>query len=306
MPLVARYVAFSGSKQRSATSGTPSDPEPGATFEMLEQLEIQISRREVGRTDRTQRLAPVTARSWSQLSCREISSARASRPYSDQVIHAASRPNGRISGRPCRGPRSARSHGDDRLRLSRWITRREALDKLDRARQDRKQGLPVGGDERQTVAHYLKRWLADAAQPTVRPRTYATYESYTGVHLIPALGRVPLQRLGPADVQRMLNAKLAAGLAPRTVHHLRAILRRALNQAVRWGTIPRNAAALVDAPRVPRYEVPVMGPEDARRFLETVRGDRLEALFTVALAVGLRQGRPSGSAGRTWTSTLRP
>jgi integrase len=173
-------------------------------------------------------------------------------------------------------------------------TRREALEKLDRARADLRLGLPVGGDERQTVGQFLQHWLVDAAKPAVRPRTYVTYESYVRVHLVPAIGRVALQRLTPADVQRMLNAKLAAGLSPRTVHHLRAILRRALNQAVRWGIIPRNPAALVDPPRVPRYEVAVIGPDDARRFLDAVRGDRLEALFTVALAIGLRQGEALG------------
>ena len=41
-------------------------------------------------------------------------------------------------------------------------------------------------------------------------------------------------------VQTLLNAKLRSGLAPRTVHHLRAILRRALNQAHRWGLVPRT------------------------------------------------------------------
>ena len=173
-------------------------------------------------------------------------------------------------------------------------TRREVQVQLDKARRDLQEGLPVGGDARVTVGRFLVRWLTDVARPTVRPRTYQTYESYVRVHLAPAIGRIPLQRLGPADVQRLLNAKLAAGLSPQTVHHLRAVLRRALNQAVRWGILARNPAILVDGPRVPRYEVPAMDPADARRLLEAVRGDRLEALYTVALSIGLRQGEVLG------------
>ena len=134
----------------------------------------------------------------------------------------------------------------------------------------------------------------DAARPSIRPRTYITYESYIRIHLNPAIGHIRLQRLGPADVQRLLNAKLAAGLSPRTVHHIRAVLRSALNQAVRWSLLARNPAALVDAPRVPQSETQVMGPGDARSFLLAVRGDRLEALFTLALAMGLRQGEALG------------
>jgi integrase len=173
-------------------------------------------------------------------------------------------------------------------------TRREALDKLDRARHDRKLGLGFSGNERQTVAQFLDRWLIDAARPSVRPRTYATYESYVRVHLIPAIGSVPLQKLGPADVQRLLNAKLDAGLAPRTVLHIRAVLRHALNQAVRWGILLRNAASLVDCPRVPAYEVRAMSPEEARLLLKAVHGDRLESAYVLALGVGLRQGELLG------------
>src|SRR5260370_21260464 len=65
-------------------------------------------------------------------------------------------------------------------------------------------------------------------------------------------------------------------------------LRTALNQAVRWGLVSRNAAALVDGPRVQRYEIAPFTPVEARRFLSAVRGHRLEALYTVSLAIGLR------------------
>jgi integrase len=64
----------------------------------------------------------------------------------------------------------------------------------------------------------------------------------------------------------------------------------ALNEAVRWGLIARNAAALVDGPRVERFPIKPFTPEEARRLLEAVKGDRLEALYSVALTMGLRQG----------------
>lgn len=173
-------------------------------------------------------------------------------------------------------------------------TRREVQEQLTRALRDVQEGLPVATDERQTVEDYLRRWLVGAVRPSVRPRTYTTYEMYARIHLIPELGRIPLVKLTPQHVQSLLNAKLTGGLAPRSVHHLRAILRRALNQALRWGLVPRNVASLVDPPRVPRYEVRPMTPEQARDFLDAVRGDRLEALYTVALALGLRQGEALG------------
>ncbi len=41
-------------------------------------------------------------------------------------------------------------------------------------------------------------------------------------------------------------------LAPRTRHHLRAVLRPALNRAIKDGLILRNAAALTDPIEVPK------------------------------------------------------
>ncbi len=72
------------------------------------------------------------------------------------------------------------------------------------------------------------------------------------------------------------------------------MLRRALGQALRWGLVQRNAAALTDPPRVCHPEVRPLTPAEARALLGAVRGDRLEALFTVALALGLRQGEALG------------
>lgn len=173
-------------------------------------------------------------------------------------------------------------------------TRREVQEKLTRALRELQQGLPIATDERQTVEEFLRRWLADAVRPSVRPKTYTTYEGYVRRNLVPELGRIPLAKLGPQHVQTMLNQALATGLSPRSVNHIRAVLRRALNQAVRWSIVPRNVATLVDVPRVPRFEIRFFTPDEARHFLEVARGDRLEALYTLALAVGLRQGEALG------------
>ncbi len=102
------------------------------------------------------------------------------------------------------------------------------------------------------------------------------------------------ERLGPQHVQALLNQKLQAGLAPKSVRYIRGTLRSALNQALRWGMVSRNAAALVDGPRVERYEIQPFSSDEARRFLAALKGDRLEALYSVALTMGLRQGEALG------------
>lgn len=148
-----------------------------------------------------------------------------------------------------------------------------------------------------TVGDFLDQWLAEVAKPRVREWTYSGYEVHIRLHLKPGLGRIALERLTPQQVQALLNQKLREGLKPKTVRYLRGTLRTALNEAVRWGLIARNAAAIVEGPRVERYPIKPFTSEEARRLLEAVRGDRLEALYSVALTMGLRQGE---ALGLTW------
>ena len=147
--------------------------------------------------------------------------------------------------------------------------------------------------------------MAEAAKYWQRPETIlllemrAEYERQRALTaqrgLSPAqMEQLQLAKLSPRDVQQLLNRKRASGLSPRTVQYLRAILRASLTQALKWGLVARNVATLVGLPKVARHEPEVFTPVEARAFLDIVKGDRLEALFTVALACGLRRGEALG------------
>jgi integrase len=172
-------------------------------------------------------------------------------------------------------------------------TQKEAREKLTAAQHTLQQALPIT-DDRQTVGRFLDRWLHEYAKAKIRPKTYASYEQLMRTHLLPGLGHISLSKLSPQHVQEFLNCKLASGLSPRTMQYLHAHLRSALNRAVKWGLVARNVATLADAPRVPRPEVQPLSPDQTRTLLEAIKGDRLEALYTVALAMGLRQGEALG------------
>jgi integrase len=145
-----------------------------------------------------------------------------------------------------------------------------------------------------TVGDLLDRWLEEAVALTVRPRTLASYRYIVRVHLAPGLGAIPLVELRVADVQTFLNAKAASSLAPRTVGYLRGVLRQALGYAERMDLIGRNVARLARPPRVPRRPVSPLTMDEARAFMAAVAGDRLEALYLVAVGCGLRQGELLG------------
>lgn len=133
-------------------------------------------------------------------------------------------------------------------------TRKEVADKLDLLLRAHREQRPIP-DQRQKLGPFLRRWLDDVARPTLRASTNDSYDGILRLHLIPGLGRIPLAKLAPAEVQAFLNTKLESGLSPRRVQYLHAVLRRALVTAERWGFVSRNVAKLVHPPRVPRHEI---------------------------------------------------
>lgn len=141
----------------------------------------------------------------------------------------------------------------------------------------------------ETLDTFFRRWL-EGAQATLRPRTWERYEQLVRVHLRPALGKVPLRRLQPQQLHALYQQLLARGLRPATVHQLHAVIHRGLAQAARWNLVARNVAELVDAPRVHRTEMEVLSADESRRLLAAAEGTRWEALLTLALTTGMRQG----------------
>jgi integrase len=172
-------------------------------------------------------------------------------------------------------------------------TREDAAEKLTKAMADRNGGFLYDAGK-QTVGEYLTRWLADSVQDTVRQRTYERYESIVRVHLVPTIGRIKLKALTPAHVRGLYRDRLDSGLAPRSVLHIHRTLYSGLKQAVSDGLLARNAAVSVKPPQPRREEIRPLSREQVRTFLETVSGDRLEALYVVAVTAGLRRGELQG------------
>jgi integrase len=168
-------------------------------------------------------------------------------------------------------------------------TKEDARRKLRKARGDADRGLVSDGGSVKFSA-YLKRWLNDSVRGSVKPITHECYAMLVNKHVIPAIGNVRLSNLTPAHLQGFHRSKLDAGLSPRTVQYLHVVLDRALKQALRWGLVPRNVAEAVDPPKVPKKDVTPLSPDQARVLLEAARGDRLEALYVLAVHTGMRQG----------------
>ena len=174
-------------------------------------------------------------------------------------------------------------------------TRDEVHDKLIEALGNRAQGLVFDAGSL-TVGEYLTRWLKDSVRGTVRVSTYEVHRHMIEPHIVPALGRLKLKDLNPTHVRGIYREKLDAGLSAATVRKMHSILRKALKQAVLDGLIPRNVCEAVKLPKVERKEITPLNREQAKTLLEAANsaGDRLEALYVLAIHTGMREGELLG------------
>ena len=167
----------------------------------------------------------------------------------------------------------------------------EANNKKFQALADQAKGILFSDPGRLTVGEYLQNWLTDSARYQVSEGTFERYERTCRNHLIPFFGHVKLRDLGAAHVRAFKARKIEEGLNPNTVGVMQGVLSTALNQAVDDGLIPSNPASRVKK-AVKREQAPMrsLSQEEASRPLGAAVGMRDEALLTLALRTGMRQG----------------
>src|ERR671916_171942 len=148
-----------------------------------------------------------------------------------------------------------------------------------------KRGNGEGGISRRKDGLYMARYTVQTATGAKRKAVYGKIRKEAAEKL---------KKLAPDHVQALYQRKLDSGLAPGTVRQVHSVLSRALDQAVKWGTVPRNVCKATTPPRAHSEEIKPLDTEQARRLLEEARGGRLEALYVIAVTAGLRIGELLG------------
>jgi integrase len=144
------------------------------------------------------------------------------------------------------------------------------------------------------VGEYLRLWLSDSVEGSVKDNTYDGYEHIVRHHLDPRVGHVKVRDLTPAHVIDLKTEVLDAGYSPRTVRYVLQTLGTALEQAVVLGMIPHNPTRGVKKPRRTKPKINPLRREEADRFLAAARDDRLYPLYLLAVRRGLREGELLG------------
>ncbi len=167
----------------------------------------------------------------------------------------------------------------------------EVIEKLRIARSAVAAGVPLPR-EQQTVSAYLA-WYGSTVlpKPGMKDSTAAEYRQVISRYITPHIGSVRLARLSASHVQDLQTTLAKLGYGPSTVRYARAVLSGSLRHAERLDMVARNVVRLVDGPKKTEPKMDdTLTLDEAQRLLRGVRDHRLEALVSVALAVGLRRG----------------
>src|SRR6266508_1177952 len=196
--------------------------------------------------------------------------------------------------------------GRDRRRWVKAGTRRSDADRLLAELIQRKyEGEQVVTDKVTLEEYLTQRWLP-IQETRVRASTYDAYCRNTRLHVAPALGRRPLEKLTVEDLDLLYSRLLTEGnqrkgsgpgLAPKSVRNIHLMLNKALSDAVRKGLVVRNVAALADAPSVGSSSLENVKAWDAdqlRVFLTAMTDHRLYPAFHLSSHTGMRAGEILG------------
>lgn len=205
------------------------------------------------------------------------------------------------------------SQGEKRTRLLRsgFPTKEAAKQAQTELRGSIDAGLYVATSDL-TVGQYLREeWLPAMAPPRLKYDTWADRCDALERYVIPRIGSIRLQDLSAAHLNRLYTDLLRSGrqrvltgqspgLSPTSVRRIHAMLRKALNDAVRWGKLSRNPALRADPPPMRtvkaarRRAMRTWSAQELHRFLELTSGHPLHVVWLVSASTGLRRSELLG------------
>lgn len=167
-------------------------------------------------------------------------------------------------------------------------TKRDVQEKLTRLQNEKLDGklLAVG---RLTVKELLDRWL-EYWKPNISAGTRREYRNKADRFIIPNIGEHEVAKLRPMHVQSFMDKLAADNVGARTRAYVFTTLRCALNAAVDRDLIAANPCRKSMIPKHKPREAVALTVDQARAIIDAAAGTRWEALLSLAIGSGLRQG----------------
>lgn len=144
---------------------------------------------------------------------------------------------------------------------------------------------------RTTLADWADEYLGTIVH--LRAVTQGDYERALRIHVLPALGQLPIASIDHVEVRRFLAEKQAENLAPKTLQRVRLVLRQVLALAKSAGAIKSNPCDGVRLPRPARAE-PIFLTAEQLDALARACKPPYGLLVRLAAATGLRPSELCG------------
>ena len=144
------------------------------------------------------------------------------------------------------------------------------------------------------LAHY---WLENYGRHNKAESSLIVDRQYLRNQILPELGKSQIASLRPRDIELWLNRLRGdQKLAPKTCNHCLGLLRKMLNDAVRWEFLKCSPIAAVKAFRIEQQDFDFWTKDEAVAFMTHARIHESEVfpVFAVALYTGLRKGELRG------------
>lgn len=167
-------------------------------------------------------------------------------------------------------------------------------------------GVELSENNAITLGEWLRRWLAEYAEPILRPSTVSSYRSNIENHILPSLGNKQLRSVTRNDVQKFYN-KLKhtkvmihgregeRNLADSYIFGIHLVLHGAMEAAVRARLIPQNPTNGTTVPKCNYPPMKILNEEQLDRFMEAIRGEPMWFdFFYTEITTGLRRGEICG------------
>ena len=148
---------------------------------------------------------------------------------------------------------------------------------------------------------WIDFWYQNYVKPGVRESTRDAYENNIYNHIIPELGKIPLNQLSESDLQQFYSKMLKSGrvirveqygegLSASIVRKMHVLCGAALEKAIESGFLRKNPNVGCKLPPKRGPMMQILSIEEMQRFLIQAKYDGLYELYLLELSTGLRLG----------------
>lgn len=149
-------------------------------------------------------------------------------------------------------------------------------------------------------SQFMSNWLT-MIKPTVLITTYGSYQYFIEKRINPYFDEknITLQKIRTVDIQEYYNTMLSKGTKLNSVAKHHAVIRKALDYAVKMDYILVNPAVKIETPKRQKFIAEHYNREELQELFEAVKGDLLEVPVILSAFYGLRR---SEALGLKWSA----